>query len=207
MTKIRITQSEFIKSAVQPNHYPPSDLPEFAFVGKSNVGKSSLINTILERKDIAKVSGTPGKTRLINFFSACYKAEDEKKGLFYIVDLPGYGFAKVSKTEREKWQSMILNYFANRENLKGVIVLVDIRHPADAKDLLMLAMLQDGNIPYIVAATKADKLAKNKVSIYLKNLAAGLAIAETNLLPFSSLRKTGKEQVLTWMYNAMGSLL
>jgi GTP-binding protein len=201
---MRIVESKFIKSAVKPHQYPASAFSDFAFVGKSNVGKSSLINTILNRKSIAKVSGTPGKTRLINFFEIRFKNKNNEDGFVNFVDLPGYGYARVSKSERESWKKMILDYFANRIQLKGVVMLVDIRHKADPKDKLMLEMLFQNNIPYIVAATKSDKLAKNKIDKTIKTVASGLEIKPSRIIPVSSLKKTGFEQILEWMAEMIG---
>ncbi len=146
---------EFIKSAVKPSDYPKSDKPEVAIVGRSNVGKSSLINALFNRK-IAKVSATPGKTRLVNFFNV-----DDK---FYFVDLPGYGFASVSKKERNQWQKMMDDYFKKRENLKLVILLVDSRHKPTNLDFLMKEYLETLGIPYIVVGTKLDKLNQSEKS-------------------------------------------
>ena len=196
---MRIVESKFIKSAVNPSQYPPSPYSDFAFVGKSNVGKSSLINTILNRKDIAKVSSTPGKTKLVNFFEIRFKTEQNEDGFLNFVDLPGYGYAKVSKTDRESWKKMILSYFEKRVNLKGVILLADIRHSADPKDLLMLEMLKANDIPYIVAATKADKLAKSTIPKTSQALAAGLQVKPDLIVPVSSLKKTGFEKILGWI--------
>ncbi|NPA53934.1 MAG: YihA family ribosome biogenesis GTP-binding protein [Aquificae bacterium] len=144
-----VKKVKFIKSAVRPQDYPPSDKPEVAVVGRSNVGKSSLINAIFKR-NIAKVSSSPGKTRLINFFLL----NDD----IYFVDLPGYGYAAVSKAERKKWRKMIETYFHNRDNLKLVVMLVDSRHKPTNLDILMKEWLESLGIPYIVVATKADKL-------------------------------------------------
>lgn len=144
-----VKKVEFIKSAVRVGEFPPPNLPEVAVVGRSNVGKSSLINAIFNRK-IAKVSSSPGRTRLINFF----RLNDE----IYFVDLPGYGYAKVSKSEREKWRRMIENYFRNRENLNLVVMLVDSRHKPTNLDILMKEWLEAINIPFVIVATKMDKL-------------------------------------------------
>jgi GTP-binding protein len=198
---MRIVESKFIKSAVKPNGYPASPYADIAFVGKSNVGKSSLINTLLNRKAIAKVSRTPGKTRLINFFEIRFKTKENKDGFVNFVDLPGYGYAKVSKTERATWKKMIQNYFEQRLSLKGVIALVDIRHSADPKDIVMLKMLRDEGIPFVVIATKADKVAKSKLPACLKKLSAGLEVNNKNIYLFSSLKKTGIEDILNWIDN------
>lgn len=144
-----IKSVRFIKSAIKPQEFPLPDKPEVAVVGRSNVGKSSLINAIFKRS-IAKVSATPGKTRLINFFSF---GDD-----LYFVDLPGYGFASISKSGRLNWQKMIEDYLLNRENLKMIIMLVDSRYPPTNLDFLMKEWLESHSIPYVVVATKVDKL-------------------------------------------------
>ncbi len=198
---MRIVESKFIKSVVKPTDYPSSPYADIAFVGKSNVGKSSLINTILNRKAIAKVSGTPGKTRLINFFEIRFKTEEKEDGFVNFVDLPGYGYAKVSKTERAVWKKMIRNYFEQRLSLKGVIALVDIRHRANPKDIVMLKMLRDEDIPFAVVATKSDKVAKSKLPVYLEKLSAGLEVNNKSIYSFSSLKKTGIEDILNWINN------
>lgn len=196
---MRIIESTFIKSAVKPEQYPASPFAEFAFVGKSNVGKSSLINTLLNRKAIAKVSSTPGKTRLLNFFKIRFRNENEEEGFLQFVDLPGYGFAKVSKSERELWKKMILDYFENRPSLLGVIVLVDIRHQADPKDMAVLQLLREQKVRFMVAATKADKIPKSGIFSTAGRLAAGLQVSPENIFPVSSLNKTGTDKILDWI--------
>jgi GTP-binding protein len=197
---LRIVESKFIKSAVYSKDFPPSEKLDVAFVGKSNVGKSSMINTILNRKAIAKISSTPGKTRLINFFEIRYILdEDGNDGLINFIDLPGYGYAKVSKTERDSWQKMVQGYFNKREQIRGVIVLIDIRHKADPKDMVMIEMLKDRNIPYKIAATKADKIPKSKVNNLLIKLAQQHGIKREDLVAFSSLKKTGIPGILNWI--------
>jgi GTP-binding protein len=198
---MRIVESKFIKSAVKPEQYPPAPYAEFAFVGKSNVGKSSLINTILNRKMIAKVSNTPGKTRLINFFEVRFKNEQDEDGFINFVDLPGYGYAKVSKVERESWQKMIQHYFTTRLNLMGVVALVDIRHKADPKDINMINMLKINNVKFVIAATKSDKIPKSKVVATSKKLASEFQIDHQLIYPVSSLKKTGIDKILNWISN------
>ena len=196
---IRIVESQFIKSAVKPIDYPQSPFSDIAFSGKSNVGKSSLINTILTRKMIAKTSSSPGKTRLINFFEIRFKTDDNEDGFLNFVDLPGYGYAKVSKKERNSWKLMVNNFFEKREQLKGVILLVDIRHKTDPKDLVMLKMLKDTGIKSLVVATKSDKIPKTRIQLHLKKLRVGLEVDEKDIIAFSSLKKTGVDEVLNWI--------
>ncbi len=188
-----IKKVQFVKSAVYPEDYPPPDKPEVAVVGRSNVGKSSLINAIFKR-NIARVSSSPGKTRLINFFLLNDK--------IYFVDLPGYGYAAVSKAEREKWKRMIEKYFYTRENLGLVVLLVDSRHKPTNLDFLMKEWLESLDIPYIVVATKADKLNQSEKAKAKK------IIRETLELPkdfpvflTSSKEKTGVKEIVSYILN------
>lgn len=160
---LKIKQAAYCGSFVSLDQLPPGELPEVALVGRSNVGKSSLINKLVNRKNLAKSSSTPGKTRTINYYLI---NED-----WYMVDLPGYGYAKVSKTEREKWGKMIASYIDKRMQLRGVIQLLDIRHPPSENDRMMNGWLQKSEIPVMIVATKADKLsrgAKQKNLIVIK---------------------------------------
>ncbi len=174
--------------------YPETGLPEIAFVGKSNVGKSSLINSLVNRKAIARTSSTPGKTRTINFYNV-----EEK---LYFVDLPGYGYAKLSKAESEKWGKMIENYLSKREELRAIVLLVDIRHEVGRNDLQMYEWLKYYGCKTIVVCTKSDKVAKNKLQSHLKVIRKGLNLAESDIImPFSSLNKAGKEELLKVIVN------
>ncbi|PID28056.1 MAG: GTP-binding protein [Candidatus Cloacimonadota bacterium] len=194
---MRIVESEFVKSAVKPDQYPTEGLADIVFAGKSNVGKSSMINTVLNRKLIAKISSKPGKTRLINFFKIRVKFSDsEESGFFNLVDLPGYGYAKVPKSERDSWQKMLDLYFQNRVQIRDVFILVDIRHKADPKDASMIEMLKKLNLPFTVIATKSDKIAKGKIPKALNGLKEGLGLTDETIIPFSSLKKQGVEKVI-----------
>ncbi|NQT65863.1 MAG: YihA family ribosome biogenesis GTP-binding protein [FCB group bacterium] len=197
---MRIVESKFVKSAVTPKDYHPTTFAEIAFTGKSNVGKSTLINTLLNRKGIAKVSNKPGKTRLINFFEIRFKIDKEElDGFFSFVDLPGYGYAKVSKTQRDSWKKMILTFFENRQQLRGVVALVDIRHKADPKDILMIQMLQSMNIPFMIAATKSDKIPKSKANAAITKLKSGLNLNDQQIFACSSLKKRGIDNIINWI--------
>ena len=194
---LEILNSKFVKSAVKPQQYPATPFTEIAFAGKSNVGKSSMINTLLHRKAIAKVSSTPGKTRLLNFFKVRFRPKaKQQQGYFMLADLPGYGYARVSKKERNSWQIMMQQYFANRLNLGLVVVLVDIRHKADPKDMMMLEMLHQTEQNFLVVATKADKIAKTKRKKALQKLATGLQLPASLIIPFSATKKIGLPQLL-----------
>jgi GTP-binding protein len=157
---LKIKKAEFVGCFVDMQSLPAGDAREIAIVGRSNVGKSSLINRISNRKNLAKSSSTPGKTRTINY----YNINDS----FYLVDLPGYGYARVSKAEQNKWAKMIEKFLKERQQLYGIIQLVDIRHSPTSNDLLMRDWLSGLNLPYMVVATKADKLSRNAC---IKNLA------------------------------------
>ena len=152
---MKVTEAIFLQSNTDYEKCPKPDKPEYAFIGRSNVGKSSLINSIVQKKNLAKTSQTPGKTQLINHF------EIDKK--WYLVDLPGYGYAKVSKTDREKFEKMIHEYLENRENLIYTFVLVDVRHEPQKLDLEFVNALGERGIPFCIVFTKADKLSKTAV--------------------------------------------
>jgi GTP-binding protein len=197
---LRIVDSFYVKSAVEPADYPASAYAEFAFAGRSNVGKSSLINLLTKHHGLAKTSGTPGKTRLLNFFLIRYKVDGvEESGFMQFTDLPGYGFAQVSLKEQEKWRKMVNKYFEQRPQLKSIFVLVDIRHPADKKDILMLEMLRLREIDHCVIATKADKIPKTKHKKVLSDLAKGLGLREEAIFPVSALKNTGMEQIAKYL--------
>ncbi len=162
-------------------------LPEFAFVGKSNVGKSSLINSMVYRKSLARTSQNPGKTRTINF----YNVED----MVYLVDLPGYGYAKISKSESEKWGAMIEGYLNNREALQCIVLLIDMRHPLGKGDKQMLEWLKFYGHDIIIVATKADKLSKNEFFKQTQLLKKETGIAADKFIPFSSETKLGRDEL------------
>ena len=198
---IRIVEAVFQKSAVKPIDYYPTPYLEIAVAGKSNVGKSSLINTLLNRRNIAKVSSTPGKTKLINFFEVRVKLneddpEKDNTGFFSLADLPGYGYAKVSKDERERWKTMVDNYLSLRGQLRAVFLLIDIRHAGDEKDKMMLDLLRFNEIPYFLICTKADKIGKNEITKNVKRLSQDLDAPAAQFIPFSSLKRTGLERLL-----------
>lgn len=196
---LRFVQSFFVKSAVEPADYPASAYPEFAVAGRSNVGKSTLINLLTDRRQLAKTSSHPGKTRLLNFFLIRWKDDTAgSEGRLQLTDLPGYGFAEASQAEQEKWRKMIERYFDQRDQLRGVVVLVDIRHAADPKDILMLDMLRSRGIPRCVVATKADKIPKTKVAKTLHLLAKGLGLEAEPLYAVSALRNSGLDPLFAW---------
>lgn len=194
---MKINQSELEQVAVKPEQYPPADLPEIAFAGRSNVGKSSLLNLLTGRKKLARVSGSPGKTRTINFYRV--------NGSFRIVDLPGYGYAKVSRSVSESWGKMMEQYLENRENLVCVVQLVDIRHEPSAQDKQMHAYLEHFGLSGIVVATKADKISRNQLQKQINMIRRSLQLApEDRVLPVSALKRTGQQELLDAMEELLG---
>lgn len=176
---MKVNNVELVISAVRPDQYPEDGLPEFALAGRSNVGKSSFINKMIGRKSMARISSKPGKTQTLNF----YKIEEK---LFY-VDVPGYGYAKVSKTEREAWGKMIERYITDREPLRAVIQIVDLRHPPSRDDMAMYDFMKHYEIPCIIIATKADKIPKGKWDKHKKMVRETLEMDKTDpLIVFSS---------------------
>lgn len=176
------------KVGTQLSQYPTSGLMEIAFVGKSNVGKSSLINAMVNRKALARTSQNPGKTRTINF----YNVEEQ----MYFVDLPGYGYAKLSKSESEKWGKMIEIYLKKREELKSIIFLIDIRHEPGKNDLQMYEWLKYYNYQIIVVCTKSDKISRNQVTKHVNIIKKSLGLTPNDIImPFSSEKKIGKEEL------------
>ena len=183
-----VKDPKFEISAVNPKQYPKNGLSEIVLVGKSNVGKSSFINTMINRKKLARTSSTPGKTRQINF----YNIDD----LFYFVDLPGYGFSKMSKKEQEQVGKFIEEYLFNRENISLIIFLIDIRHSPTANDRLMYNYIISSGLPCMILANKADKIAITKVDDTVKALQKELnPIGDIPIFPFSSERKIYKDDV------------
>ncbi|MBS7525515.1 ribosome biogenesis GTP-binding protein YihA/YsxC [Fusibacter paucivorans] len=185
---MKIKKSAFVISAVSPAQYPQDALPEIAFAGRSNVGKSSLINMLLNRRGLAKTSSTPGKTQTVNFYDI-----DE---IFRFVDLPGYGFAKVSKAQKATWGKVIETYLKSRENLLEVLQLVDIRHKPSQEDKQMYAWIKSFGFNGIVVATKADKLSRNQIAQQKKVIRKELDMApDAILICISSSERTGKYEV------------
>ena len=183
-----IKKAELETVAVRRNQYPEDTMPEVAFAGRSNVGKSSLLNLLTGRRSLARVSGNPGKTRTINF----YRINDA----FRIVDLPGYGYAKVSKSVTENWGAMMEEYFQNRQGLKKVVQLVDIRHAPSAQDQQMYEYLRHYGLDGIVVATKADKVSQNELQKCIKTIRQTLKLGPEDLvIPVSALKRSGYEEI------------
>lgn len=183
-----IKNAQFVSSLSTLKNIKDYELPQFAFVGRSNVGKSSLLNALTNRKNLARTSSTPGRTRLINIF------EINKE--FYFVDLPGYGFAKASKTEQKGWQSLIGGYLESSKNIKLVFVLVDCRHAPTEKDKQMLEYLYYYNIPFKIVATKIDKLSKSELQKNKIMISSELGVGKDDIIFVSSQTKQNIEKVL-----------
>lgn len=185
---MKVHNAEIVISAVKPEQYPNEEgLAEFALAGRSNVGKSSFINKMINRKSLARTSSKPGKTQTLNF----YKIENA----LYFVDVPGYGFAKVSKSEREAWGKMIETYFTSRKELNAVLLIVDLRHPPTKDDVMMYDFLKHYDLPCIVIATKADKIPKGKWDKHVSVVRKDLDLAKGDeIIMFSSETGMGKDQ-------------
>lgn len=185
---MNIQQVEFITSGVKLGQFPDEDLPEIALAGRSNVGKSSLINCLLRRKKMARISSRPGKTQTINFFRI--------NQAFIFADVPGYGFAKVSKELRASWKRMMESYFCQRKQLRAVVQLVDIRHAPTADDVATYHFLVQQGLPVILVATKADKIVKGKWLAHLQQIRKTLHIDQSvPVIPFSAVTLVGKEEL------------
>lgn len=191
-----INQSEFSVSAVKASQYPEGGLDEIALAGRSNVGKSSFINTLLQRKNLARTSSSPGKTQTLNFYRV-----DSDQADFYLVDVPGYGYAKVSKKQREEFGEMIQYYLETRAYLKGLILLIDGRHEPTADDIAMYDYAQYLNLPILLVATKMDKIKKNAFNKTEAAFRKHLNLNKDNVtfLPFSSVTKLNVDQVKDWI--------
>ncbi|CAB1252387.1 ribosome biogenesis GTP-binding protein YihA/YsxC [Clostridium sp. WLY-B-L2] len=186
---MKIKQSEFLISAVDSSQYPKDNREEIAFVGRSNVGKSSLINALVNRKKLVKVSSTPGKTRLINFFLI--------NDMFYFVDLPGYGYAKASKREIQGWGKIIEKYLQDRKQLKAIVLILDCRHKPTADDITMYKWIKHYKYKTVIIVTKIDKISKNKLYDNLKIIKDTLELKKDDeVLTFSALNKKGREEIL-----------
>ncbi len=182
-----IRSAEFVKSATRPGNYPPETVPEIAFAGRSNVGKSSLINTLLNRRNLVRTSSTPGRTQLLNFFQV--------NDSFSLVDLPGYGFAKVPLEVKKAWGPMIRTYLESRESLCGVVFILDIRRVPGEEDLQMLDWLEEFGVPTIPVITKIDKIGRAQRHKQVRQIAEATGLPVDAFSLFSSLSREGSEEV------------
>jgi GTP-binding protein len=192
---MKILDVQFVKSAVKPDQYPASDAAEIAFAGRSNVGKSSLINTLIQRRDMVKTSSKPGCTQLINFFLV--------NGNLSFVDLPGYGYAKVSKKIRATWQPMVETYLAGRSNLLGLVLIIDIRRDPGQEESALADWLESHRVPYLVVLTKADKLSKTKQQKRVAAICSQLNRDRNAVILFSAKTRLGRETVLAEITSLM----
>lgn len=188
---MKILSAEFVRSCVRADHFPGDRLPELACAGRSNVGKSSLINSLLQRRGLAKVSGTPGKTRVLNFFRVTTSDPGAKS--FYLVDLPGYGYAKVSASIRAQWGPMIEQYLAGRSALRGILLLIDARHVQN-QDRRAVEWIRELGCPCILVATKADKLSRNARAKQFAAIRRDLGVPDqVPCVAYSSVTHEGRE--------------
>lgn len=192
---MEINQTEFITSLTEYKKFPGIGKPEIAFAGRSNVGKSSLLNSLARRKALAKVSATPGKTRMINIFNA--------DGAFFLVDLPGYGFAKVTQQEQERWGKMMSGYFQTSKSLRLTLHLVDIRHEPTRDDVTMNRFLRQTEQPFFVVATKADKISKAQRQKNIALIGRALEVQPWQILPYSSETGEGRKELLKVIEDAL----
>ena len=196
-TDVIITQARYLTSAVRKDQYPAEKKPEFVFIGRSNVGKSSLINSLTRVKNLARVSSQPGKTQTINFYELGAKLPgEEERRSFYLVDLPGYGYAKTGKEKRKLWSAFIEEYLKTSEQLQFVCQLIDIRHAPMASDIEMFQWLVRAGIPVLVIATKADKIGKQARVAQVREIQKALGVPDLSVLPYSSLKNEGRSELL-----------
>ena len=196
VTVMKIERAEFVRSCADLRDCPEDGLFEIALAGRSNVGKSSLLNRLVQRKGLAKTSGTPGKTQLINFFKITLGLKSPLA--FYLVDLPGYGYANVSFAQREAWAALVNDYLTHRPALRGLIVLMDIRHPPSLLDQRLLTWIDPDRLPCILVATKSDRLPRGRIASALGKIKDALPASGPRpvILPFSSKTGEGRDALL-----------
>jgi GTP-binding protein len=191
---VQVASAEFAKTATRPEEWPRGPFPEVAFVGRSNVGKSSMLNALSRRKGLARVSATPGRTRALQFFDVSFRPTPAARPRqVRFCDLPGYGYARVSRVERDRWAAMIEDYLRGRDVLRAVVLIVDARHPPAESDHDALAFLRGGGRQVIVAATKTDKLPRTRLGAALRAAEAALGLGGGEVVPFSAMEGTGAD--------------
>ena len=196
MTDLNLNRAEFVRSAAAPTQFIRSSLPKVAFAGKSNVGKSSVINRLLNRKQFARVGATPGKTVHVNYFLI--------DGKLYLIDLPGYGFAKVPQSEKERWARLMESFFTGKDLYDLGVMIVDARHKPTVDDVTMAAWFRESACPMVVAANKVDKLAKREIEGNLALIRETLSLGETTaLIPFSAEKGIGRDRLLAEIMRAV----
>lgn len=193
---LNVAWARYTASAVRPDQYPEGDFPEVAFVGRSNVGKSSLINSLCRHGGLARISGTPGKTQTINFYTVAVKFGESERRQFFLVDLPGYGYARTGRAARRQWTKFIDEYLASSPRLKLVCQLIDSRHPPMDSDLAAYRRLAELGRPVQVVATKADKLSRMAARRSAADIAAGLGARGAPVIAYSSAAGTGRDELL-----------
>ena len=195
--RVIITQGRYLASAVKREQYPSEKRPEIVFIGRSNVGKSSLINSLTRIRKLAHVSGQPGKTQTINFYDVGMKIDGEKtRRDFYLVDLPGYGYAKAGKEQRLTWKKFIEEYLLCSESIRFVAQLIDIRHNPMKSDVDMFRWLTANGIPVLPVATKSDKIGRDAGRRQIEQIRQTLGVSELDILPYSSLKGEGRSELL-----------
>lgn len=195
IAKLHILNAKYLASAVRPDQYPPGEVVEVAFIGRSNVGKSSLINSLCRHRGLALVSGRPGKTQTVNFFSVNAKLEEEQRIEWFLVDLPGYGYAKTAKSNKLQWSKFISQYIMESPRLRLVCQLIDIRHDPMESDKEAYQWLSQGPAPVQLIATKADKLNRSQVKKNTDTIARQLG-AQGRVIPYSALKGDGRDELL-----------
>ena len=191
---VQVATAEFARTATRREDWPRGAAPEFAFVGRSNVGKSSMLNALTRRKGLARVSNSPGRTRALQFFDVTYRPTPAARPRpLRLCDLPGYGYAKVSKAERDRWAAMIEDYLRSREALRAVVLIVDARHPPAESDLDAAGFLREAGRPVVVAVTKMDKLGKAQRGTALARAERAMGLGRGEAVPFSALEGTGAD--------------
>ena len=195
--RVVVTQGKYCVSAVKREQYPSVERPEIVFIGRSNVGKSSLINSLTRVRNLAHVSGQPGKTQTINFYDVGIKIEgEETRRDFYLVDLPGYGYAKTGKAQRLTWKKFIEEYLLSSRNIRFIAQLIDIRRDSMDSDVNMFRWLVTNGLPVLVVATKADKMGRDAGRRQIENIRRALGVPELDILPYSSLKGEGRSELL-----------
>ena len=202
--KINIIRAKYIASAVKKQQYPENDLNEIAFIGRSNVGKSSLINSLTRVRNLARVSAQPGKTQTINFFELTARIiETGEDKLFQLVDLPGYGYAKTAQSNRKQWKKFIEEYFLTSQKLHFVCQLIDIRHEPMKSDKEMFSWLVEHNVPVLIIATKVDKISRGAVAKNVAQIKKALGVKQIDVLPYSSQKNEGRSELLDVIFNSL----
>ncbi|MBP2653388.1 MAG: GTP-binding protein engB [Firmicutes bacterium] len=194
---MHVLNARYMASAVRADQYPLDDMPEVAFIGRSNVGKSSLINSLCRHGGLARISGTPGKTQTLNFYSVAVKLDETERSAFWLVDLPGYGYARTGRGTRRQWTKFIDEYLAGSKRLKLVCQLIDIRHPPMESDVQAFRRLTEMGLPVMIIGTKADKISRMAIKKHTGLIRSGLELrAEQEMIVYSAANGTGRDELL-----------